>query len=130
MNGGSPPEGAEGPARAAPARRCLAKSTALPCRSAWASPGRPRQDRIPMEVEKPALSLGETAHVDHLPGLNAHPLQRSVMRDRRDYEITGVLETDESSVEQVVNAGRQQQTVLSVQAFLVRGIAPRLAMAG
>jgi len=32
-------------------------------------PHRPQQHRVPMEVEVCPLAVGETAYVDHLPGL-------------------------------------------------------------
>ena len=51
------------------------------------------------------------------------------MRHRRYQQTTIVLKRDEAPVEEMVDGGRQQQSVLSVEPFLVTAIAPGLAVA-
>src|ERR1039457_4819384 len=51
------------------------------------------------------------------------------MRDWRNNQSTVALETDESPVEEVVDAGRQQQSILAVQPFCVVAVTPWLAVA-
>ena len=67
--------------------------------------------------------------IDNAISLYAHPVQRGSMCDWRDNQPTAVLEADETSIEQVIDARRQQQAVLAVQAFLVARISPRFAVA-
>lgn len=50
------------------------------------------------------------------------------MRHRRDDRPTVVLEPDEATVEQVVHARREEQTVFAIKALLVGCVSPRLAM--
>ena len=52
------------------------------------------------------------------------------MGDGGDYERAVVFETDEASIKEMVNAGRQQQTVFAVEAFVIGRIPPWLAMTG
>jgi hypothetical protein len=59
-----------------------------------------------MEVEKSPLALGESANVEDVLRFDVHALERRQVRDRRDDEVAGVLESDEGPVEQVVDAGR------------------------
>ncbi len=42
--------------------------------------------------------------------------------DRRHAKVAGILEADEDSVEQVVDAGRQQQSILPIEPLVVRQI--------
>ena len=39
--------------------------------------------------------------------------------DRRHDKVAGVFEADEASVEQVVDAGRQQQSILPIEPFQI-----------
>jgi hypothetical protein len=73
-----------------------------------------------MEIEIGPLALREATDIDDAPRLDAHALERRQVRDRREDEITMVFEADESPIEQVINAGRQQQSVFSVEALFVR----------
>jgi len=75
-------------------------------------PRRPQQHRVPMEVEKPPLALGESADVDDSLRLDPHTLKRGPMRNRRHDKVAGILEADEAPIEQVVDARRQQQAIL------------------
>ena len=50
------------------------------------------------------------------------------MSDRRDYELSVVLEANEAAIEEMINARRQQQTILAVEPLLVGRVPPRLAM--
>ena len=52
------------------------------------------------------------------------------MRDRGDDKVTGILKADEAPIEQVIDAWSQQQSIFSIEALIVRRVAPRLAMAG
>ena len=93
-------------------------------------PRRPQQHRVPMEVEVRPLPLGEPAHVDDALRLDPHAFERRQVRDRRDDQIPGVLEADDAPVEQVIDAGGKQQSVLPVEALVVPGVALPQAMAG
>lgn len=73
-----------------------------------------------MKFEIPTLALGKPANVDCLLGLNPHPLERGKVRDAGDDQLAGILEPDEATVKQMVDAGSEQQAVLPIQPFLVR----------
>src|SRR5262249_7433526 len=94
------------------------------------STDRPQQYGVSVKVEEPALAGRKAADVDEPVGLNAHAFQRRRVRHGRDDQDARVLEADEAAVEQVVDGGRQQQSVFAVQPLLVRAVAPRLAVAG
>ena len=64
------------------------------------------------------------------PGFDPHALQRRLVRDRRHDQRAVVLEADEAAIEQVIDTGRQEQAVLTVQPLSIARVAPRLAMAG
>ena len=82
-----------------------------------------------MEVEKPPLALGESADVNDLLRLDAHSLKGRPVSDRGHDEVAGILEADEAPVEQVVDAGRQQQSILPIEALVIRRVPPGLAVA-
>jgi hypothetical protein len=90
----------------------------------------PQQHRVPVKVEKPPLTLGESADVDDALRLDTHALKRRHVCNRRHDEVAGILEADEAPVEQVVDAGRQQQSVLPIEPLIVRRVPPRFAVAG
>src|SRR5690606_9050276 len=52
------------------------------------------------------------------------------MRHGRHDHLTVVFETDETSVEEMVDARRQQQPVLAVEPLLIGRVTPWLAVAG
>jgi hypothetical protein len=72
-----------------------------------------------MKVQKRPLALGEFPYIDGLLRLNAHPLEGFNVGDRGDDQFARVLKPDESPIEQMVNAGSQEQAVLSIQALFV-----------
>jgi len=82
-----------------------------------------------MIIQEPPLAFAEWADIDNAISLYAHPVQGMMIGDWRDDEPTVVLEADKSSVEQVIDARRQQQSILAVQAFFVVRVSPRLAVA-
>ena len=88
-----------------------------------------QQHGVPVEIQELLLAAGEPAHVDDLCGVDAHSLKRGTMSDRGNDEPAVVFEADEAAIEQMVDARRQQQSVLAVQSLLVGRVAPRLAMA-
>ena len=52
------------------------------------------------------------------------------MSDRGDDELAVVFEANEASIEQMIDARRQQQAIFAVEPLLVGRVPPRLAMAG
>jgi hypothetical protein len=76
----------------------------------------PRSDGNPETF----AALGESANDDDVLRFDAHALQRRQVRDRGDDEVTGVLEADETPVEQVVDAERQQPSILPIEPLIVR----------
>ena len=83
-----------------------------------------------MELQEVPLALGKPADIHGAAGIDTHALQRRQMRHRRDDEATAVLKANEAAIEQVVDAGRQEQAVFAVQTLVVRLVAPGLAGAG
>jgi hypothetical protein len=88
-----------------------------------------KQDGIPVEFEESLLPGRKSTYVHGIRGVDSHSFERRAMGHRRNDEPSTVFETDESTVEEVVNARRQEQPVLAVKALFVRGIPPGLAMA-
>ena len=72
-----------------------------------------------MKVEKPPLALAESADVDDALRLDTHALEGRLVCDRRHDEVAGILEADEAPVEQVIDAGRQQQSILPIEPFQI-----------
>ena len=73
---------------------------------------------------------------DFLAALNNfNPLEKAVPQSfgmgngRHDY-LTIVFKSDESAVEEVIDAWRQQKPVLAIEPFLIGGVTPWFAMAG
>jgi hypothetical protein len=83
-----------------------------------------------MVFQKSSQPRRERSHVNRLPRWHAHPLQRRSIRYRRYNQFAIVLKADEPSVEQMIDTGRKQKPIVSVQAFVVCGIPPRLAVTG
>jgi hypothetical protein len=82
-----------------------------------------------MEIEKLLLTACERANIDGLGRIDPHSLKRGVMRNRRNNLPPVVFKADEAAIEQVIDARRQQQSVLAVQSFLIGRVAPWLTMA-
>lgn len=61
-----------------------------------------------MKVQEFALTVRKRADVDNVLRLDAHSTQRRPVRDRRNDQIARVLKSDEASIKQMINAGRQQ----------------------
>ena len=74
--------------------------------------------------------LRGTKRADILVLIDTPRLKEPVRALRRDNQITNVLKTDISLVEQVIDVGGQQQTVISVKLLVIRRDFPRLNMAG
>ena len=72
-----------------------------------------------MEIEEPALSFAEAADVDHTSCFDSHPRQRGPMGDRRDNKLAGILEAYESTIKQMIDTRREQQSVLTVKSLRV-----------
>ncbi len=79
-----------------------------------------------MEIEKLLLTACESADIYILGRIDPHSLKRGVMRNWRNNHLTVVFKNDEAAIEQVVDARRQQQSVLAVQSFIGR-VAPWLS---
>jgi hypothetical protein len=73
-----------------------------------------KQDGVPVKVQKLLLAAGEPSHINNLCGVDAHSLERGTMSDRRDYELSVVLEADEPAIEEMINARSQKQAILAV----------------
>jgi hypothetical protein len=94
------------------------------------SSARSQQHGRPVEFQEVSLPFGEGTDIEELLRFNAHSLEGWSMCYRRDDQVSGVFETDESAVEKVVDAGSQKQAILSVQALFIRGVTPGFAVAG
>jgi hypothetical protein len=82
-----------------------------------------------MEIEKLLLTACERADIYVLGRIDPHSLKRGVMRYWRNNQSPVVFKPYEAAIEQVVDARRQQQSVLAVQSFLIGCVAPWLTMA-
>src|SRR4029079_3860051 len=91
------------------------------------SEARLQQHLIAVIFEEVKLSNAEAARVELAIDRNAHARQRNAVRDRRHQKSAVRAERDEPAIEEVVDRGRQEETVLTIQPFLVRRITPRLA---
>jgi len=65
------------------------------------------------------LTAGELANVHRIRCVDAHALERWPVRDRRNDELARVLKTDESAVEEMIDARREQQSVFAVEPLFV-----------
>jgi hypothetical protein len=74
------------------------------------------------------LAAGEPSHINNAPNIDAHSLEGGTMGNRRDYELTIVLEADKPAIEEVINARRQKQAILAVQPLFVGRVSPWLAV--
>src|ERR1700730_642047 len=92
-------------------------------------PDRFEQHVVSVEIEKLLLTVSERANINSPGRIDPHAPKRGVIRNRRNNQPPVVFESDESTIEQVIDARRQQQSVLAVQSFLIGCVAPRLTMA-
>lgn len=67
-----------------------------------------KQHAVPVKIQELPLPAGKAANVDSACHINAHPLQRRTVSDRRDDELAIVLETNEPAIEEMIDRGRQQ----------------------
>jgi hypothetical protein len=81
-----------------------------------------------MEVEKRPLSRSKSADIHDRSGLNAHSLQRRTVSHWRDNQGSVVLEADEASIKEMIDARRKQEAVLTIESFFIGRVSPRLAM--
>jgi hypothetical protein len=91
-------------------------------------PDRHEQDGVSMEVQELLLARGEVTDGHRFFSFHPHLLQRRQVSDGADDEPARIFEADEASVEQVVDAGCEQQPVFSVEPLFVVGIPPWLAV--
>ena len=82
-----------------------------------------------MKIKECFLPAREPTYIDWLSNIDPHPLQRRAVSNRRDDEPSVVLEANKTSVEEVVYARRQEQTVFTIEPFFVCRIALWLAVA-
>jgi hypothetical protein len=75
-----------------------------------------------VKIEELLLAARKSTHVHNRLCVDAHSVERRTVRHWGDEEGTVVLETNEASIEQMINAGREQQTILSVEALFVAGV--------
>ena len=81
-----------------------------------------------MKIEELLLAAGESSHVDNLRGVDAHSLEGWTVSDRRDDELSVVFEANEPTIEEMINARRQQQAIFAVESLFVGRVPPRLAV--
>src|SRR5690606_13975980 len=111
------------------------------CRNRWVTTAHlscsklalyPRLEKDAFAVERQVrlLSFREGTHIATQCILQAHQSQGLAVGHWRYQYLSIVLEAYEASIEQMVNVGRQQQPVISVQPLLVARVTPRLAVTG
>jgi hypothetical protein len=83
-----------------------------------------------VEVQELLLAAGEPSHVNNPYGVDPHSLERRTMSNRRNYELSVVLEADKAAIKEVINAWRQKQAILTVQPLIISRVSPRLAVTG
>lgn len=67
-----------------------------------------------MKIQELSLAAGEPSHINNPLSYYAHSLERRTMSNRRDYEVSIVLEAEEPSIEEVINARCQEQPIFAV----------------
>jgi hypothetical protein len=83
-----------------------------------------------MKVKEPLLPIYEVTNINRLGQVDAYTQQGWMVSHRRDDEPVVVFKADEASIEEVVDAWREQQTVFTIESLLVSGITPGLGVAG
>ena len=89
-----------------------------------------KEDCVPVKVQELLLAAGEPAHIHNPNRINAHSLERGTMSNRRDYKLSAILEADEPTIEEMINARRQKEAILAVQPLFVGRVSPWLAVTG
>jgi hypothetical protein len=72
-----------------------------------------------MELQVPPLPFGEAADICGSPRVDTHSFEGRPVRHRRDHQPAGILKADEAAIRQMIDAGRQEQSVFTVEAFFV-----------
>src|SRR6266849_11131446 len=80
----------------------------------WLSGVRLEQHGVPVKIQELPLAAGPPSHINYLRNVDGHSLERGTVSNRRDYELSVVLEANEPAIEKMINAGRQKQAILTV----------------
>ena len=67
-----------------------------------------QQNGVPVIVQKFLLAAGKPSDINDPYNVDAHSLERGSMSHWRDYETSIVLESDETAIEQMINARGQE----------------------
>ena len=67
-----------------------------------------------MKVQELFLPRGEAADVDDIGRVDPHPLQRRRVSHRGHNERAVVLKPDEAAIKEMIDARRQEQSILTV----------------
>jgi len=79
--------------------------------------------------QKSILPVREHTRVECFSRRHSHPFQRQAVRDQGYDQSAIALKADKSAVEQMADARREQQSVLSVEPLFVVAVSPRFTMA-
>jgi hypothetical protein len=79
-------------------------------------------------LQEPPLPLRKRTDIELALRRDPHAHERGAISDGRDDEIAVALEGDESLVEEVIDRGGEQESVLAVEALLVRAVASGLGV--
>ena len=82
-----------------------------------------------MKIQELFLAAAEPAHIGNRRCVYARSLERGIMSDRGNYELPVILEANEPTIEEMIDARCQQQSVLGVQALFVVRVSPRFTVA-
>src|ERR1700736_911720 len=77
-------------------------------------PNRFKQHVVSMEIEKLLLTACEHTNIDGRGRIDPHALKRGVMRNRRNNQPPVVFKANKTAVEQMIDARRQQQSILPI----------------
>ena len=91
---------------------------------------RPEENVLLMPLQVAPLTFSKYPHVNSVGGSYAHPLKGDCVSYWRNQKLAPAFKADETAVKQVVYAGRQQKTILSVKSLFIRTIAPWFAVTG
>ena len=61
-----------------------------------------------MKVQICALALTETADVKNMARFDAHPFEGRAVCNRRNNQVAGILEADEATIKQMIDARSEQ----------------------
>lgn len=74
---------------------------------------------FPARVQKPLLAEGEGADRDRRSHFDAHAYKGLFVRHGENDQSPVVFEGDEPAIEQVIDGGREEKSVLTVESFFV-----------